>query len=60
MRWHKIEFFTHGTLSENRIRVVERQYSTLGKAGLRLVGYMRLWTRKGSNVFPARDSHCNF
>lgn len=27
MRWYKIEFFTHGTLPENRIKVVERQYS---------------------------------
>ena len=32
MRFYKIEFFTHSTLPENRIRVVERQYSTPGRA----------------------------
>lgn len=32
MRWYKIEFFTHGTLPENRIKVVERQYSTHRRA----------------------------
>lgn len=32
MRWYKIEFFTHGTLPENRIKVVERQYSTQRRA----------------------------
>ena len=32
MRWYKIEFFSHGTLPENRIRYVERQYSSSSRA----------------------------
>lgn len=32
MRWYRIEFFTHGTLPENRIRVVERQYTSINRA----------------------------
>lgn len=32
IRWYKIEFFTHYTLMENRIKVVERHYSTHRRA----------------------------
>lgn len=32
MRFYKIEFFVHSTLPENRVRVVEHQYSTQRRA----------------------------
>lgn len=51
MRWYKIEFFTSGTRIENRIRVVERQYSSSVKARMAADRMMCTMQRKHVECF---------